>query len=163
MKVNNTKMKILRIASLLGVFFLTASVAGEKTMEEYVSDLNSDDSYLQIEACRHLGKKKEVSAVEPLIFLLEDENVDSHVKVASASALGSIGKQEGVSDALLRSSRESKDPSVRYASFWALASLKDEEKEEDMKELVAEMKNSSDPYLRDLAQKIAAEYEKRQQ
>ena len=90
------KIKTLKAAVLLSLFFFTASVAGEKTTEDYVSDLNSSDSYLQIEACRHLGESKEVSAVESLIFLLEDENVDSHVKAASASALGSIGKQEGV-------------------------------------------------------------------
>ena len=115
------KTKILKAIVLLGVFFITASVAGEKTTEDYLGDLNSDDSYLQMEACRYLGEKKETSAVEALVFLLEDDKVDSHVKIASAQALGSMGKQEGISDALLRSAQGSKDPSVRYASFWALA------------------------------------------
>lgn len=156
------KMKIFKTTVLAGAFLFTASVAGEKTTEDYIGDLNAKDSYLQIEACRYLGEKKESSAVESLVFLLEDSNVDPHVKVASAAALGSIGKQEGVSDALLQSARESKNPSiVRYASFLALVSLKDEEKEEDIKELVVEMNDSSDPYLRDLAKKIAEQYKEK--
>ena len=162
MKIESMRMKIVRNAFLLGFFFYTASVMAEKPIEEYLADLNSSDMQVQIEACQYLGEKKEVSAVESLVFLLEDEGVDSHVKVASANALASIGKQAGVSAALLRSAQESKNPSVRYASFLALASLEDEEKEADMKELVVDLMKSSDPYLRDLAQKIALEYEKKQ-
>ena len=165
MNILKNEMKTLKAVLLSVVFFSTVPMAAERPIEEYLADLSSQDNHVQIEACRYLGEKKEVAAVESLLFLLEDkdEDIGPHVKAASANALASIGNQAGVSDALLLSARESKYASVRYASFWALLSLKDEEKEADIKELVQEMKSSSDLYLRDLAQKIASEYEKKQQ
>ncbi len=157
-------MKFLeKIVLGLAVLFLASSLTAQKTKktkEDYQRDLKSEDIQLQEEACRYLGKEKDVSSVNELIFLLEDKKVDLHVRVAAANALAIIGKEEkndSIYDSLLQTVQKSSvPPSLRYTSLLALISLG--EKEERLKASIPKLKSSSDLYLKDFAEKMSIKY-----
>ena len=141
---------------IFSLFVTHNLLAKEKTKDDYLKDLNSDSIPLQIKACQYFAKEKDEATIEPLIFLLEDPNVDSHVKVALVNVLASIGDKNGIADTFIQVIHENRDPMLRYATFLSLLSLKNESKEEEMKEILLEFSNSSDLLLKDLAQKLRA-------
>lgn len=152
-----------KICGMLSLLLLNSSLyAGEdKTINDYINDLNSGDSYLQQEACRYLGNEKKNSAVETLIFLLEEQTTDVLVQIEAAWALSMIGKEAGVSDILLSTAQSNRSTAVRYAAFLALIKLDDKEKTGEIRELVIEMESSGDIYLRDIAKKLRSKFEKK--
>ncbi len=133
-----------------------------KSTEEYIQDLNSGDVYLQQEACRYLGKKKENSAIDPLVFLLEEEDVDRHVRAAAAIALAQIGSEDkAIFNTFLNVVHETKDPVVLHAVFLGMGmseSYKESKDSDEIKDLLLEMERSPDIYLQRLAKRLRAKY-----
>ena len=156
-------MKFARISALVLAFVFAFSLAAKenkKTKEDYIRDLNSGDVYLQQEACRYIGEKKDISSVDSLIFLLEEKNADLHVRIAAANALVSIG-EEGAADALLQTMQESSEPALQYTILLGLLHLGRTKQAEEINAAVIEMESSSDPFLSDLAKRIRAKYTSR--
>ena len=155
------------IISILCLFALSLTAqdkqATAKSTEDYIQDLSSNDVYLQKQACQHLAKKKEASAIDPLLFLLEEETVDKHVRVAAAHTLSVIdGENKTILSSFLRIAQKDKVPEVRYAVFLSLGKFYEENKNlPEVKELILEMERSTDPYLQDLGKKLRAKQDKK--
>lgn len=70
--------------------FVSTPLFAQKTPDQYIQDLNSDDPAVQMEACRALGVAQEKKAVGSLTQLMES-SPDKHVAASAAAALGAIG------------------------------------------------------------------------
>lgn len=82
-------------------------MADEKTIEELLAALDSDDLQARLDAVRQLGEQKAVEAIPRLIELLHDEN--DLIRMAAITALGDIGHISALR-ALMAIAREEEAP-----------------------------------------------------
>ena len=142
------------------LFFILAAlisipVYAEKTPDEYIADLKSDNSALTVEALKALGQKKEEKAISEIIPLLEKKDSPT-VQFQAAIALGEIGKAGSSTAALIKLARESVRSEIQYASLVSLAAIKDADKKSEVQELLSWISaNTKDDLLKDLASKLS--------
>jgi hypothetical protein len=82
--------------------------AGAWSIDQLISDLDSERSTLRCQAARRLGELKARSAVGPLIRKLA--HFDNNTKIAAAQALGEIGDPRAVDPLILAMRKESMEP-----------------------------------------------------
>ncbi|MCE9600206.1 MAG: HEAT repeat domain-containing protein [Spirochaetia bacterium] len=147
--------RILSIFILVGLAACASSQpAGEKTTDQYIADLSSGDTALQIDAARKLGMRKDEKAVPALVQLL-DSNPGPDVSWNAAAALGAIGKAGPATSALTKSVSSSSSNVVKYASVAGLANLRDADKKAEVVQAVKSAADTNDDLLRDLATRVA--------
>ncbi len=151
-------MKFTRpcIALCTAIFLFSGlPLFAQKTTDQYIADLQSEESAVQIESCRKLGEKKEEKAVGELVKLAQSSK-DRGVVFQAVTALGQIGKAGVSTDALLDIGRKSAMSEVQYAALLGLVNLRDEKKAGDISSLCQWIQeNSTDDVLKDLAVKVA--------
>lgn len=144
---------LLFLSTLFCVFCTLPLMAAEEEGGP-IQALGGQDPVAQIEACRQLGEDQNKDAIAPLIQLMENTG-DNIVASAAAAALGAIGEKGDTTAAILRVAGKSNSAGLQYASVAALANLGDEEKEEDVLNLLTRIEeNSGDDLLKDLASKV---------
>ncbi|MBE7438396.1 MAG: HEAT repeat domain-containing protein [Spirochaetales bacterium] len=151
------KLKSNLTIILLHVLLATAIYA-EKSSDDYIADLKSEDMNVQITAARKLGAGKVEKALPDLTALLGSPSVD--VQVAAATAIGAIGKKGAGSDELLALAAGTKSALVKYAAYVALANTVDKEKTAAFQEALGKEMASNDALLKDLAGKLKKEEKK---
>lgn len=146
---------------ILGIFTLLALAAcassqpaGEKSTDQYIADLSSGDSALQIDAARKLGIRKEEKAIPALVQLL-DSNPGPDVAWNASAALGAIGKAGPSTTALTKSVSSSSNNVVKYAGVAGLANLRDSDKKAEVIQTVKAAADTNDDLLKDLATRVA--------
>jgi HEAT repeat protein len=140
----------------LAALIITVPLYAEKSVDEYIADLQSSDAAVQIQACRSLGAAKAEGATGALAQLLLNSS-DDRVAAHAAAALGAIGKKGEASAALVQAAGSSNRPAVQYASLLALANIDDDDREEDLERLLdAVSQSDADALNRDLAEKLKA-------
>jgi len=137
---------------------LATAIFAEKSSDDYIADLKSEDMNIQIAAARKLGASKVEKALPDLTALLKSPATD--VQVAAATAIGAIGKKGAASDELLALAAGSKSGLVKYAAYVALANTVDKDKTVAYQEALNKELASSDPLLKDLASKLKKEDKK---
>ncbi len=133
----------------------------EKIDSDYIQDLSSKDSYLQIKACEYLSSKKDTSALPALKELVENETADVSARISSVKALVLISEEkEDLGEFLIKITDTSSIVApVRYATFISVVELKLENQKKKIQSLVTKMETNQDPYIKDLALKLKKNYE----
>ena len=82
--------RLIAFVVVHSLFFSALSVwAKPLSVEEALSQLESGDSQLRVEAVLYLGKSLDSRAVEPIMKLLNDDD-EPRVRMASALSLGGL-------------------------------------------------------------------------
>lgn len=155
-----------RITTILALIFIllpAVLVAADKTTEEYIADLKSDDNTEVVNALRYLGTEQEEKALPDILNLLQlDKPFEVHLN--TIKAIGFI-KQKGDSvKALYNFLAKTKDRNLAYAVITALISIADHENSYSKKSLkVAKANFPDDIFIQDACKRIeeaAAKYGK---
>lgn len=135
----------------------------EKTIDELIESLKSDDEFIREESCAILEARSNES-VEPLINALNSKKSNKQIKIYSAKILGIIGNDKAIdplisalkdnnkfvrreaSTALSKMGNKVVDPliailkdddwKVRGAAAWALGNIGDKKAETPLKNLL---------------------------
>jgi HEAT repeat protein len=146
-----------KILSLLLVFMLAGVLLyaqEEKTAEDYVNDLSSNNPSLIVEACNWLGENNNKDGVEKMIDLLSHEN--DEVRMWSAANLGLLGEDtafDPILDSLVRESNSD----VRYTMVLSLTRIG--VTTEEQKDKINELKGlETNPIIKDYITKMDEKY-----
>jgi len=132
----------------------------KKTPEEYLQDLNGEDTRAKIVACRELGKAQVEQAIKPLIGILTG-SPDKELRWNAAMALGMIKKAGETTQALLTAAKDDKSKTVRYTSLLGLANIQDKNKINEFLDVARWTRdNSNDDLAKDLATLVLKKYKK---
>ena len=93
----------------------------EKSIDDYIVDLKSEDSHLRYDAAEALGKSGDARAVPSLISALKDR--EEHIRSSAAMALGKIGDTSSVEPLIEMLEGIDRDPKAIAA--WSLGEIKD--------------------------------------
>ena len=126
----------------------------KKTTSDYINDINSGDSYLQINACLEISKSKDKSAISSLISLLEDENADLLSRNYALLTLKNFKEEESVINSLFNITNNSDNNTLKYNSLITILEINSEVKKDELKILLSNLEKNKDPILNDLVIKI---------
>ena len=150
------KKKLFLIFTL--VCISTILLGAEKSKEEYLNDLSSDDVETVVAAETWLGSKKEKKAVEKLVDLNKNSS-SKEIRLNAAVALGLIGDKNTV-DGLIDQLLVERNADVRYALVLAITRIGIKTKAQ-LEKLEQAGQNESDPLVLDYLQKIKEKIEKK--
>lgn len=151
-------MKRNVLIAFMALMMTGALSAAGKSTDAYLSDLKSGSEDAKVEACQALGKAKAKAAVPDLIAALDSDS--TQVQAAAAAALGAIGEKGEATVAVLKTAQETDNSVVRYSALAALLQLVEDDKKEDIQQIMNAQTESEDDLLSDLAVKLAAKLEK---
>lgn len=156
-------MRVLLSLSLLLLVACSSAQTGEKTTDAYIADLGSPDPAVQVEACKKLGARRAEHAV-PKIGALLTGSGDPEVQAAAAASLGEIAEPRSTG-VLLKKFESNPAAQVQYAIMAALGNLQMVHGNASNKAAVVQAatraKESKDPILQDLADRVILIYEKK--
>ena len=154
---NMTKVNLMkRVTTIFSLIFFLAGQAifAEKSVDDYIEDLESDENQLVIIACQKLGAKKSTESIDALIQVLR-EHKSIRVRIAAASAIGNIEEKGHSTDALRDSVTSDASNDVVYASLLAIGNIKDisNPSAEEALEYCEENK-TDDPFIKDIVVRV---------
>lgn len=149
------KKKLFLIFTLISIS--TVLLGAEKSKEEYMNDLSSDDVKTVVEAEKWLGNKKEKKAVEKLVDLNKNSS-SKEIRMNAAVALGLIGDKNTV-DGLIDQLLVERNADVRYALVLAITRIGIKKKSQYDKIMQA-ADNESDALVLDYLKKIKEKIDK---
>jgi HEAT repeat protein len=127
----------------------------EKTVQEYIKDLDSSNEDVVVEAEKKIGEKKEESATAKLLVLCKGDKRD-RVRMYAAVALGIIADKK-TAEPLSEMMLSELNADVRYAQVLAISRIGiDSKKAAD--NLMAVKNKESDPFIKDFVTKMEEKF-----
>lgn len=146
-----------KILSIMFILFLVGTMLHaqeERSTEDYVNDLSSNNPSVIIAACNWLGENGKKDGNDKMMDLLTHEN--DQVRLWAAANLGLVGENEAVAAILEHIVRES-NSDVRYAMVLAITRIgvtSDEDKQK-----ITELKDlETNPIIKDYIAKMDEKY-----
>ena len=97
----------------------------EKDIEKLIMALSYEkDDDIVVEAAQALGELKDKRAIEPLVKILNDEEIDYYARIGAAKSLGHI-KDKRATEPLIKALEENRGDEIRYTIVEALGKIKD--------------------------------------
>ena len=153
-------MKKIAILSTIALAFTFSSTAADKSNEDYINDLASDDQALVNSACLHLGKEEEKKAIDKIINVIKT-SPNTGTKVSCIDALSKMGEKGKPTTSLKEVVETDKDNSVVYSALLAILNLKDFENEDAETALeYASANKQDDDLMSDVVRRIKEAMEK---
>ena len=154
-------MKKIAILSIIALAFTFSSTAADKSNEDYINDLESDDQALVNSACLHLGKEEEKKAIGEIINAIKTSTNTAATKVSCIDALSKMGEKGEPTTSLKEVVETDTDNSVVYSALLAILNLKDFENENAKKALdYADANKQDDDLMSDVVRRIKEAMEK---
>ena len=139
-------MKKIAILSTIALAFTFSSTAADKSNEDYINDLTSDDQATVNSACLHLGKEEEKKAIDDIINVIKT-STNTGTKVSCIDALSKMDEKGKPTTSLKEVVETDKDNSVVYSALLAILNLKDFENKSAETALDYANENKKDDYL----------------
>jgi hypothetical protein len=135
---------------LLVLFFVLFPIylfAQDKSNQDYIEDLKSNDDAIVIQALQQLGKEQAEGAVDE-IFLLLDQEKSYEVHANAIMAIGHIKKIGGPVNKLRDFLKKTEDRNLAYLVLAALINIADKDNPASKEALnVAEKRFKDDVYI----------------
>jgi HEAT repeat protein len=129
----------------------------EKTVQEYIKDLDSSNEDAVVEAEKKIGEKKEESATAKLLILCKGDKRD-RVRMYAAVALGIIADKK-TAEPLSGMVLNELNADVRYAQVLAISRIgADEAPKKITDNLAAAGSKESDPFIKDFLVKMEEKF-----
>lgn len=146
-----------KILSVLFILLMAGAVLHaeeEKSVEDYVNDLSSDNPSDVINACNWLGENEKDDGNEKMVELLTHDN--DEVRIWAAANLGLVGEGDAI-EPILRQIVQERNSDVRYAMVLAITRIGISSEED--KEKIAEIKDlETNPIIKDYITKMDEKY-----
>ncbi len=151
-------IKPISVFAFLLIFFILLGAgsvfAQDKSIDQYIEDLNSKEDQVIIVSATQLGEKKATKSIPQLINVAQNHK-SPKVKIAVIGALSLMETKEEPTNSLAEIIKTSDNNSVVYAALLAVGNLKDITNP-NLKEILdfCAEKKSDDPFIYDLVQRV---------